>query len=73
MEILRQEKNHSNLEPVVYTRKNVSKKGEGPLISPAPAHEKSSSEVRPNTSSITSLFFPSSVPANPVLNHVLPT
>ena len=74
MEILRREKNRSNLEPVVYTRKNTFKKGEGPLMSPAPVHEKSSSEVCPNTSGNTSPFFSSAVPeSDPVLNPILPT
>ncbi|XP_071909660.1 uncharacterized protein [Coffea arabica] len=72
MEILRREKNRSNLEPVVYTRRNIFKKGEGPLMSPAPVHEKSSREVCPNTSGNTSPFFSSAVPeSDPVLN--LPT
>ncbi|XP_071920664.1 uncharacterized protein [Coffea arabica] len=72
MEILRREKNRSNLEPVVYTRRNIFEKGEGPLMSPAPVHEKSSREVCPNTSGNASPFFSSAVPeSDPVLN--LPT
>ena len=75
MEILLQEKNRFNLEPVVYIRKKKKKfKGEGPLISPAPVHEKSPSEILPSSSGNTSPFFPSVVPEpGPILNHVLPT
>ena len=49
MEILRMEKNRSNLEPVVYSRKNIEK-SKDPLILPAQDHEEFPSEVHPNTS-----------------------
>ena len=74
MEILLQEKNCSNLELEVYTRKKKKLKGEGPLISPAPIREKSPSEILPNSSGNTSPFSHFGVPKpGPILNPVLPT
>ena len=49
MEILRQEKNRLNLEPVVYTRQNLSKEGDEPMIHLTHCHEKHLSEVHLNT------------------------
>ena len=49
MEILRQEKKTLNLEPMVYTKKNLSKKGDEPMIHPTHCHEEHLSEVHLNT------------------------
>ena len=38
-----------NLEPMVYTRKNLSKKGDEPMIHPTHCHEEHMSEVHLNT------------------------
>ena len=73
MEILLEEKNSSNLEPMVYTRIFFLKKGEDPLISPTPVHEKSPSGILLNASSNTSHFFLFVILVpDPVLNPILP-